>query len=265
MYQTTPGGKQVWKATLSPKGVVLLGTSLNSQSSIYTYSNGTFTLLCDSLEDAFSFWFDKDGNVLISARKGTYLFHVKPDGSFKPKPQKQTALCFYDMVEDAQGVLWGSAFPDMQLYYRKGEDWVLQTGLPVESQYDYNGTLKVCLHRLLALPDNRIVAATQFGSYLIVGRDSNWKSYPVPIPHGQFDGIQQVRRAEDGSIWVATWHHGIYVLCSVQTARDRLKAPLYEDRYQAPTPPKAIQPPVKPTPPNTRPKVRVPRHPMWKD
>ena len=75
---------------------------------------------------------------------------------------------------------------------------------------DWNGDKKYISHKLLVLPDDRIVISSQTHPGIGVYNRKYWEGYLIP-GIDTFGGISEIKRGPDGSIGCATPHHGLAI------------------------------------------------------
>lgn len=208
--QATPNIHQMWKVAMNDEGVILMGASNGSNRGLYQYLNGSFELITDTLEDVMGIDIASNGDALVGFRKGLYRYKIKSDGTYKGKPEKLSSLAFYNTIEDSTGTLWSAAYTRTHLFTLQKDSWTEHINLPQNIYYDYNGDWKYCIHNVAQTPDKKTIISTQFGAHIAVLEDTVWKTYSLPIG-SEFDGIECIQWAPDGSLWVATWYHGVWV------------------------------------------------------
>lgn len=209
--QNTPKGEQINRICETPDGTLVLGTSNGTQwSTFYTYSNGDFKTISDSLQDVFGFAVMQNKDVLISCRNGTYQMEYK-SGKYSNKLTKINDMANYCSKQDNKGVWWHTSYTTLKLH-KTTDNKNLYTYDELDSSiyYNYNGEWRYVAHALHMMNDSMPIMGTQFGTHIAIFNGDIIKYYSLP-KNEIFDGITSITSDKENNIWVLTWYHGVYV------------------------------------------------------
>ncbi|MCB0707661.1 MAG: hypothetical protein KDC34_20235 [Saprospiraceae bacterium] len=193
-------------------GVLLLGMHLGHTVGLYQYAGGVLTELeSNRYQDVMGMILAPNGDAVVGFRGGFYRYPMQPDGTYGPSTDEISDMAFYDFGFDSGGTLWATSFITLQLHSRDSlGHWTMYDGGPEALKTDWNGERKYIAHKLVVLPDDRIVIGVQTHCGIGVFDGKNWQAYMVPGLEDRF-GIQEVKLAPDGSIWCATPYSGLLI------------------------------------------------------
>ncbi|MCC7298245.1 MAG: hypothetical protein IT244_07930 [Bacteroidia bacterium] len=244
-YENNPDNVQFLQGAINKNGNILLGGNTSRGGCLFEYSKNSFHLLQDTLGDIFTIQMVENDNALVSFRNGTFRYFKNPNGTYSKLANKISNLAFYSLKKDHNNTIWGTSFSPMKLQYFSNNEWYAVNNIPESVYYDFNGSWQYCSHTLNMLNNGNKIMGTQFGAHLAIEVADTWQTFHLPIL--EFDGVATVTVAPDSSIWVGTWHHGIYVFSSVQNTQHKKidtqsLAPRHQQQIRQITP----TPPAKP-------------------
>lgn len=206
-----PSRVQFTRGICLPNGSLLLGGTTGHGGLLYAYDKSKFILLESFDSDIFSFTKVNDNTIWISYRNGTKELEIKNE-KYNLKSKLFCNKTFYNIEIINKDSIYGSTFPDMQVYALSADTWNKISQISEGIYYDFNGSWQYCSHKVFTLSDGRLGFCTQFGAHIALLDSGVWKCYSLPIPNNEFDGIQCVKENKDGVLFVGTWRHGVYCI-----------------------------------------------------
>ena len=192
-------------------GIVLVGCvgGANSTHNLYQINGRDITSLNDRFGDVFSIYIQKNGDALVAFKEGLYRYDQRADGTYSRKPKKISDFAYYEVLQDDNGVIWGTCMDDGYLHRIDKDVEVIKTG-PHDLYCNFRGGNRYVAHNLVLLDDGRIMISTQFNTGIAVYNGEFWKAYK-PELKDKTDGISRVVIGPDGSVWCGTSRNGVVV------------------------------------------------------
>ncbi len=201
---------QPWIIRPNGRGTLLISTSV-AVGKLYQYRNGKFSLLDDRYQDGFDILFRKNGNALVSFRKGVYEYTMNSDGSYaQEKSERVFKHAIYEMAFDSKYNLWAASYSSKYLHVLKNGKWETIKDAPEKIFFDYNGKWQYIIHNVLNLPDDRIIISTQFNGSIAIYNGENWEAYNLPL-ETKTDGIERIKMDKNKWLWCSTWNNGLFI------------------------------------------------------
>ncbi len=197
--------------TANVSDIVLVGCvgGVNSTHNLYQINGRNIVSLNDRFGDVFSISIQSNGDALVAFKEGLYRYSQRADGTYSNKPKKISKYAYYEILQDDNGIIWGTCMDDGYLHRIDKDVEIIKTG-PHDLYCNFRGESRYVAHNLVLLDDGRILISTQFNTGIAVYNGEFWKAYK-PDLKDKSDGISRMVVGPDGSVWCGTSRNGVAV------------------------------------------------------